>query len=66
MSRLTIVTLSIGLLLAAEVLSAQRVKQLGHAIVEFKSPDVKAVAAYEYSRRSQEFLDGRGTCTTRS
>ena len=40
MSRLTIVTLSIGLLLAAEVLSAQRVKQLGHAIVEFKSPDV--------------------------
>ena len=52
MSRLTIVTLSIGLLLAAEVLSAQRVKQLGHAIVEFKSPDVKAVAAYEYSRRN--------------
>ena len=51
MSRLTIVALSIGLLLAAEVLSAQRVKQLGHAIVEFKSADVKAVAAYEYSRR---------------
>jgi hypothetical protein len=52
MSRLTTVTLSIGLLLAAEVLSAQRVKQLGHAIVEFRSSDVKVVAAYEYSRRN--------------
>src|SRR5688572_18411763 len=52
MSRLTIVTLSIGLLLTAEVVSGQRVKQLGHAIVEFRSPDVKAVAAYEYSRRN--------------
>ena len=41
MSRLTIVTLSIGLLLAAEVLSAQRVKQLGHAIVEFRAPTSK-------------------------
>jgi hypothetical protein len=52
MRRLTIVTLCVGLLFAAELVSAQRVKQLGHAIVEFRSPDVKAVAAYEYSRRN--------------
>ena len=52
MSRLTIVALSMSLLFAAEFVSAQRVKQLGQAIVEFRSPDVKAVAAYEYSRRN--------------
>jgi hypothetical protein len=52
MSRLTIVALSMSLLFAVEFVSAQRVKQLGHAIVEFSSPDVKVVAAYEYSRRN--------------
>ncbi|HVQ12835.1 MAG TPA: hypothetical protein VMS40_04560, partial [Vicinamibacterales bacterium] len=52
MSRLTIVALCMSLLFTAEFVSAQRVKQLGHAIVEFRSPDVKAVAAYEYSRRT--------------
>ena len=52
MSRLTIVAVSMGLLFAAEFVSAQRVNQLGHAIVEFRSPDVKVVAAYEYSRRN--------------
>jgi hypothetical protein len=52
MSRLTIVALCAGLLLASEFVAAQRVKQLGHSIVEFRSPDVKAVAAYEYSRRN--------------
>ena len=52
MSRLTIAALSLGLLFNAELVSAQRAKQLGHAIVEFRSPDVKAVAAYEYSRRN--------------
>ena len=52
MSRLTIVAVSMGLLFAAEFVSAQRVNQLGHAIVEFRSADVKAVAAYEYSRRN--------------
>jgi len=52
MSRLTIVTLCLSLLFAAEFVSAQRVKQLGRSIVEFTSPDVKAVAAYEYSRRN--------------
>jgi hypothetical protein len=52
MSRLTIVALCLGLLGASEFVSAQRVKQWGHAIVEYRSPDVKAVAAYEYSRRN--------------
>jgi hypothetical protein len=52
MSRLTFVALCIGLLSAPEFLSAQRVRQLGRSIVEFSSPEVKAVAAYEYSRRN--------------
>lgn len=52
MSRLTIVTLCLSLPFAAELVSAQRVKQLGRSIVEFTSADVKAVAAYEYSRRN--------------
>ena len=54
MSRLAIPALCLSLLFAAEVVSAQRVKQLGHAIVEFSSPDVKVVAAYEYSRRNHD------------
>ena len=52
MSRLTIMALCLGLMSASEFVSAQRVKQWGNAIVEFRSPDVKAVAAYEYSRRN--------------
>ena len=52
MSRLAVVALCLGLLVAPEYVSAQRVRQLGHAIVEFTSPEVKAVAAYEYSRRN--------------
>jgi len=52
--RLTILTLSIGLLLTAEVASGQRVQQLGHAIVEFRSPDVKAVAAVSHPDASAE------------
>ena len=52
MSRLAVVVSCMCLLFAAEVVSAQRVKQLGRAIVEFSSPDVKVVAAYEYSRRN--------------
>jgi hypothetical protein len=54
MSRLTIVALCLGLLSTPEFVSAQRVKQLGRAIVEYRSPDVKAVAAYEYSRRNHD------------
>ena len=52
MSRLTTVVLCACLASAPEFVSAQRVSQLGHAIVQFTSPDVKAVAAYEYSRRN--------------
>jgi len=52
MSRLMIVALCMSLLFTAEFVSAQRVKQLGRSIVEFTSPDVKTVAAYEYSRRN--------------
>jgi hypothetical protein len=52
MSRITLAALSVGLLFNAEFVAAQRARQLGHAIVEFRSPDVKAVAAYEYSRRN--------------
>ncbi len=52
MSRLTIVALCVGLVGASELVSAQQVRQLGHAIVEFSSPEVKVVAAYEYSRRN--------------
>ena len=52
MGRLTIVALCLTLLSASEFVSAQRVRQLGRSIVEFRSRDVKAVAAYEYSRRN--------------
>ena len=52
MSRLTVVALCCGVLLASEFVAAQRVKQVGRSVVEFRSPDVKAVAAYEYSRRN--------------
>ena len=52
MSRITIAALCLGFLSGSEFVSAQRVKQWGNAIVEFRSADVKAVAAYEYSRRN--------------
>jgi hypothetical protein len=52
MSRLTIAATCVGLLCASEFASAQRIKQLGNAIVEYSSPQVKAVVAYEYSRRN--------------
>jgi hypothetical protein len=52
MSRLTVAALCVGVLLASDFVAAQRVKQLGRSIVEFRSRDVKAVAAYEYSRRN--------------
>ena len=52
MNRLTIVALCVVLAGASEFVSAQRVRQLGRSIVEFSSPEVKAVAAYEYSRRN--------------
>jgi hypothetical protein len=52
MNRLTIATLGVALLCAGEFASAQRVTQRGHAIVEYSSPQVKVVAAYEYSRRT--------------
>ncbi|HEU4692603.1 MAG TPA: hypothetical protein VFS23_29780 [Vicinamibacterales bacterium] len=52
MSRLTIVALCVLLVSTPEFLSAQRVRQLGRSIVEFSSPEVKTVAAYEYSRRN--------------
>ena len=52
MNRLTIATIGVALLCAGEFASAQRVKQQGHAIVEYSSPEVKAVAAYQYSRRN--------------
>jgi len=52
MNRLTIATMGVALLCAGEFASAQRVKQQGHAIVEYSSPQVKTLAAYEYSRRN--------------
>jgi hypothetical protein len=52
MSCFTILALCAGLLNSSEHVLAQRIKQLGRAIVEYSSPDVKAVAAYEYSRRN--------------
>jgi len=52
MNRLTIATMGVALLCAGEFASAQRVTQQGRAIVEYFSPQVKAVAAYEYSRRT--------------
>ena len=53
MSRLMVLTLSAGLLYAsAHVAGQARVRQQGRAIVEFSSPEVKAVAAYEYSRNN--------------
>jgi hypothetical protein len=52
MNRLTMALICVGLLGASESASAQRVKQRGRAIVEYSSPQVKAVAAYEYSHRN--------------
>jgi len=55
MKRLTAAALSIGLFCAAGSLHAQgRVRQHGRAIVEYSSPQIKAVAAYEYSRRNHK------------
>jgi hypothetical protein len=51
---LTAMALCVTVLTASEFASAQRVTPLGHAIVEYTSPDVKAVAAYEYSRRHHD------------
>jgi hypothetical protein len=51
MSRLVILVSSSLLLCASSFVAAQaRVSQQGRAVVEFTSPAVKAVAAYEYSR----------------
>lgn len=52
MYRLAIVAVCTAFLCAEEFASAQRIKQQGHAIVEYSSPQVKALAAYEYSRRN--------------
>jgi hypothetical protein len=52
MNRLAIAATCVGWLCAWDAVSAQRVKQQGHAIVEYSSPQIKALAAYEYSRRN--------------
>jgi hypothetical protein len=53
MPRLTVVALAAALLCTSGYLSAQgKVRQHGRAIVEYRSPDVRAVAAYEYSQRN--------------
>ena len=52
MNRVLIAAVCLSLLVVSEFVSAQRVKQQGRAIVEFTSPQVKAVAAYEFSRRN--------------
>jgi hypothetical protein len=53
MRRLTALALGAVVLSASGYLSAQgRVKQQGRAIVEYHSPEVRAVAAYEYSQRN--------------
>lgn len=54
MRRLTVLFAPVAAVaLASGILSAQgRVKQHGRAIVEYRSPDVHAVAAYEYSQRN--------------
>jgi hypothetical protein len=54
MRRLTALGLCLTVLNVSGFGAAQQVKQLGHAIVEYASPDVKAVAAYEYSRRHHD------------
>ena len=52
MSRVTIAAACVVLLCGWELASAQRVRRHGNAIVEYSSPQVRAVAAYEYSRRN--------------
>jgi hypothetical protein len=53
MRRLTLLALAAGVLCGSGDVAAQgRVKQQGRAIVEFRSADVAAVAAYEYSQRN--------------
>src|SRR5688500_9822915 len=44
-----------ALVFASVCIYAQgQIRQVGHAIVEYSSRDVKAVAAYEYSRRNHD------------
>ena len=53
MRRLTALALTAAVLITSGALSAQgRIKQQGRAIVEYRSPEVTAVAAYEYSQRN--------------
>ena len=53
MRRLTALALTAAVLCTSGYLSAQgRVRQQGRAIVEYRSPEVTAVAAYEYSQRN--------------
>jgi hypothetical protein len=53
MRRFTPLALTVGLLCTAGSLSAQgRITQQGRAIVEYRSPEVTAVAAYEYSQHN--------------
>jgi hypothetical protein len=51
-----LVAVAVAVLVASAPVSAQRTRQWGRAIVEYSSPQVKAVAAYEYSQRNH---DGR-------
>jgi hypothetical protein len=53
MARLIVVAITLAVGGLPVYLEAQgRVSQQGRAIVEFRSPDVNAVAAYEYSQRN--------------
>lgn len=55
MHRLTALALSVGILCTSGYLFAQgRVEQHGRATVEYRSPDVNAVAAYDYSQRNHD------------
>ena len=51
MSRMVVVTLCASLL-GTTVFAQARITQQGRATVQYSSPAVKAVAAYEYSRRN--------------
>ena len=55
MRRSTVLALA-GLLCASGSLLAQQgqLRQLGRAVIEYRSPSVNAVAAYEYSRRNHD------------
>lgn len=53
MRRMIALFVPAALVSASVCLSAQgQIRQVGRAIVEYRSPDVKAVAAYEYSHRT--------------